>query len=146
MSWPEDNGRLRELRRRWEEDQFGVYGVYGVEESVEEASAHLAMYDERRLKPWDEQYDPHGPPDRNRPQTANNEASRVFDRRFNYKTCHVCNMSRRNDPCDDCYAMVRDAARWTDTRPGTIDVYPCAMCGLEIRATICTSCMDVMLR
>ncbi len=165
------NSKLEDLRRRWEADEFGLdaHGVYGVEESVEEASAHLAMYDERRPEQWEpsrknmygedisiyeDQQDGMigpdlGPPDRNRPQTANNDASKVFerDRRLGYKTCCVCNMPRRNNPCDACYRMVRGAGEWVDV-PGTINkegVYFCAMCDGPAAHTICGECVAAVL-
>ncbi len=128
--------KLQELKRKWEEDYFGldVHGVYGVDEVIEEAIDRIAEADRElgRLR------------DPNRPQTANNEASRVFEHKGE-KTCRICHRARvHNDPCDSCYKMVRDAAEWVDDKC-IMEVYPCAMCDTEVYSTICGPCMDIML-
>ena len=130
------NPKLEELKRKWDNDYFGLdsAGVYGVDEVIEEAIDRISAADREldRVR------------DRNRPQTANNDASLVFEH-GGQKTCRICHRARvRNDPCDSCYKMVRDAAEWTDGW-GTMEVYPCAMCGTEVYSTICGPCMDVML-
>ena len=152
MSWPESNEKLKELKRKWEENCFGLdsVGVYSIEGAVKEASEHLSMYG-RKSSPEDT-YGWEGP------QTSNNEISRelgrqreqdrryadasddYMDRKFGYKTCHICNKPARNNPCDTCYRMVRDAAEQC-----TMEVYPCAMCGDEVYSMICGTCMDIML-
>lgn len=135
--------KLKELKRKWDEDYFGLdsAGVYGVEEAMDEASEHLSMYDRRPPAPKGGIYDWQGTQP---PQTSNNEASRVFERKGE-KTCRICHRARvHNDPCDSCYKMVRAAAEWTDGW-GTMEVYPCAMCDTEVYSTICGTCMDTML-
>ncbi len=129
MSEPKDNPKLRELKRKWEEDHFGLdsAGVYGVGEAIEEAINLISAYDHRQpaVNP-----------------ASNDEVSRELGRQR--KTCRICGYQRRNDPCDQCYKMVRDAAEWTDEQC-IMEVYPCAMCDAEVRSTICGTCMDIML-
>ncbi len=137
------NPKLEELKRKWENDYFGLdaAGVYGVGEAIEEAIDHISMYDrEERVVEWRGQsyrtyaYD--------LPTVGQHDIGIDSGKR---KTCRICHRARvRNDPCDPCYKMVRDAAEWTDEW-GTMEVYPCAMCDDEVYSTICGSCMDIML-
>ncbi len=131
MSAPEKNPKLKELKRKWEENYFGLdsVGVYDVGEAMDEAAAHLSMYDRRQLVADVE-------------DSSNDAVSRELGRRR--KTCRICHSPTRNDPCDSCYKMVREAAEWTNEW-GTMEVYPCAMCDAEVYSTICGTCMDVML-
>ena len=131
MSETKYNSKLNELKRKWDEDFFGLdsAGVYGVGEAIEEAIDLISAYDRRQ--PVDN-------------PTSNDEVSRELGRRLGKKTCRICGYQRRNDPCDQCYKMVRDAAEWTDEQC-IMEVYPCAMCDVEVYSTICGTCMDVML-
>ena len=163
MDWPESNEKLRELKRKWEENHFGLdsVGVYSVEEAIKEASEHLAMYDREGSRSTSPE-SIFGWKDIESPQKSNNEISRelgrrreadrhyvdssddYMDRKFGRKVCRICNSKARNDPCDTCYRMVRDAAEWTDEQC-TIKMHSCAMCGDEVHSTICVTCMDIML-
>ena len=144
MTWPESNEKLRELKRKWESERHSLdtISMYFIERTIKEAEESLvATYKERST---DGMFGWKGP------QTSNNEISeelsrqRDMDWKFGYKTCHICNKSARNDPCDICYRMVRDAAEWADEQC-TMKIHPCAMCDDEVRSTICGTCMDIML-
>jgi len=161
MSWPND--KLVELKRKWEAGHFGLdtAGAYPVAEAMKEASEHLSMYDREGSRSTSPE-GIFGWKGTEPPQTGNNEISRelvrqrerdrrhtdasddYMDRKFGHKVCRVCNKKARNDPCDTCYRMVRDAAEWTEDW-STIEVYPCAMCDDEVRSTICGTCMDILL-
>ena len=147
MSWPESNEKLKELRRKWEADQFGLgtAGVYAVEEAVKEASEHLTMHDDRRQE-GETLNDYRSRELRRRQRNGHYQeaAGSYMDRKFGNKLCRICDRKARNDPCDNCYRMVRDAAEWTETGVET-EVYPCTMCDEPQYATICGTCMDVML-
>ncbi len=163
MIWPESNEKLRELKRKWDEGYFGLdsAGVYPAEEALKEASEHLSMYDRKGSRSTSPK-GIFGWKGTESPQAGNNEISQelvrrrdadrrytdssdsYLDRKFGHKICCVCNKKARNNPCDTCYRMVRDAAEWTD-KQCTMEVYPCAMCGDEVYSTICGTCMDIML-
>ena len=147
--------------------------VYSVEEVMREASKHLlpnpwadgkTPAEEDDVGDWKPK-----PPEGifgwkgiESPQRSNNEISRelgrrreadrryadnsddYMDRKFGHKICCVCNKRTRNNPCDSCYRMVRDAAEWTNEQC-IMEIGPCMMCDVEVYSTICGPCMDVML-
>lgn len=47
MSLLENHAKLHQLRHRWRKGYFGLdaYGVCPIEEAIDEAIAHLSMYD-----------------------------------------------------------------------------------------------------
>lgn len=150
MNWPESNEKLKKLRRKWEADGFGLdtVGVYPIWEAVKEAEEHLSMYS----RSSEDLYGWKSNDDISRELARQQEKDRYYadasdnymDRKYGHKTCRICNKKTRNDPCDTCYRMVRDAAEWTETS-STIEIYPCTICDDEVRTTICGSCMDAML-
>jgi hypothetical protein len=145
MTWPESNEKLKELKHKWEEGFFGLdsVGVYSVREAIEEAIDLISMYDfeERDGLLYYAAGNKH-PIGVDGVGKTNDYISRELGRQR--KTCQVCNRPARNNPCDLCYQMVREAAEWMGEW-GTMKVYPCAMCGTEVCSTICRACMDVML-
>ncbi len=164
MSSQDNNADLCRLRDKWANPPSeDVSGVYGVDEAAEEASAEVGTFTRDRPASWDPDAPigpDMGPPRKNmygadtRERQAdgslNDRASReLADQRRGYKTCSVCELPRRNNPCDDCYNMVRAAAEWVDD-PGMIvseeTSHPCLMCGLgNIYCEICLSCMVSIL-
>ncbi len=160
----ENSADLRRLRDKWAKPPpEDVSGVYGVDEAAEEASAEVGTFVKARPVSWDPDapigpdFDPprtnmYGADTRERQagRSLNDRASReLADQRHGYKTCIVCELPRRNNPCDDCYNMVRAAAEWVDD-PGMIvseeTSHPCLMCGLgDIYCEICLSCMVAIL-
>ena len=140
------NPKLEELKHKWDEDFFGLdsAGVYGVGEAIEEAIDEVTNHFERHFERRDDGLYHY----RGETQGAvgvdslNDAVSREFGRQR--KMCHICHAPARNDPCDQCYKMVREAAEWTNEQC-IMEVYPCVMCGTEVYSTICGPCMDVML-
>lgn len=145
MSAPENNPKLRELKRKWDEGFFGLdsVGVYGAKEAIEEAIDLISMYDfEERDGLLYHAAGNKNPIGVDGGGKTNDYISRELGRRR--KTCRVCSRPARNDPCHSCYKLVREAAEWTDEQ-GIMKVSPCVMCDAEVYSTICGMCMDVML-
>ena len=160
---PTENPLLNKLKERWEAGDFTTDkdSVYGVDEAIESATEQLGDGLPRRGT---------GPigPDNIIPDTINSfedfisqELAKAqvekIDSEFsppkqdpppNYKMCNFCERINRNNPCDNCYNMIRSAAEFipTDHILTKEDLHPCVICEeSETLTTICITCMNALL-
>ncbi len=149
MSWPESDPYMHELRRKWDEGHFhqDADSVYGIDETIDEAITEISTYDDR-------------PPGFQEGQTLTGTVPFVLplpfeyhlgqelakgmfdsiDRQFGDKTCRVCRLTARNDPCDTCYGRWRKASQ-TPSEAGF-----CVFCRNKSPSVICVPCVERVLK
>jgi len=154
MSWPESDPYMHELRRKWDEGHFrqDADSVYGVDEAIDEAIEHISMYDveERNgLSYFARSLDnnvgidtpTHG--EKLNDFLSQELAKGMFndtERQFGDKTCRVCRLTARNDPCDTCYSRFRRASQ-TPSEAGF-----CVFCRNKSPSVICVPCTERILK
>ena len=133
MSWPENNPNLHELRRKWDEGHFrqDADSVYGIDEAIDAAITEISTYNDHipgfqaggNLAVKDD---------------ARQLAEDIIEGRV--KTCRICRLTARNDPCDTCYSRWRRASQ-TPSEAGI-----CVFCQNKSPSVICVPCVERVLR
>ena len=146
---------MHELRRKWDEGHFrqDAASVYGINEAIDEAIEEITKNDNLPRGFGEGQtltgtvpsigvFDPFL--DRTVDHSfAQGLAKGMFDsidRQFGDKTCRVCRLTARNDPCNTCYSRFRRASQ-TPSEAGF-----CVFCQNKSPSVICVPCVERVLK